>query len=400
MDAKHTLGEPRLLISRAALLHNAAVVRAAVGPAVKLCAIVKADAYGHGAALVVETLTQFNLDGQSAPPVDAFAVASIDEAANLPPTDRPILIFRPVENTFLGRQRSRIEHAIRHGWVLTVCSPSAADDIARVAVAAECRANVQIMLDTGMTRSGADADDAESLVRKVLDQPALRLHGLCSHFACSEEPDHPANASQLAVFQKLSNPWTDPARCDGRRIVRHIANSGAVFNARHAHFDMVRPGIALYGIDPTCRPDVHRKLRPALRWTAPLVMVRDVPAGVSVGYGQTWTAPRATRLGLIPVGYADGYMRAFSSAAKVMIHGRPAPVVGRVSMDLITVDLGEHPQTHIGDEVTLLDSDPLSPASAYALSAIGGTIPYELFCGIGARMHRVAVDDPQPAAVA
>lgn len=398
MDAKHTLGEPRVLISRAALRHNAALVRQTVGPTPKICAIIKADGYGHGAALVAQTLAP--TDSIDRPLVDAFAVASIDEAALLPPVGQPVLVFRPVENTFLGRQRSRIEHAIRQGWVLTVCSAAGADDVARVALACERRANVQVMIDTGMTRSGVDASEAGALLRAVQGHASLRLWGICSHFACSEETDHPANAAQFALFQQTCHDWSAAGTYEGRPPVRHMANSGAIFNHPATHLDMVRPGIALYGIDPSCRIHLDRKLRPAMKWTAPLVMVRPVKAGTSVGYGQTWTAERDTHVGLVPVGYADGYLRSFSSAAWVIVNNQPAPVVGRVSMDLITIDLGSPASARVGDEVTVLDDDPLSPASAYQLAKVGQTIPYELFCRIGARVHRVPVDEPQPATIA
>ena len=135
MDAKHSLGEPRCLISRSALLHNAAVVRRAVGPGVKVCAIVKADAYGHGAGLVADTLCNYSTERHEAPVVDALAVADLDEAAALPDVPVPLLVLRPVENAFLGRQRSRLESAVQRGWSLTVCAPSAAEDLARIALA-------------------------------------------------------------------------------------------------------------------------------------------------------------------------------------------------------------------------------------------------------------------------
>ena len=167
---------------------------------------------------------------------------------------------------------------------------------------------------------------------------------------------------------------------------------------------MVRPGLALYGIDPSGRPSMDRALRPAMKWTAPLVGIGDVPAGATVGYGQAWKADRPTRVGLLPVGYADGYPRCFGGRAVVVVHGRAALVIGRVSMDLTTIDLTDVPHAAMGDEVTLLDSDPLSPASVYQLAKWADTIPYEIFCGIGSRVHRVPVGreevpesaDPEP----
>jgi alanine racemase len=193
----------------------------------------------------------------------------------------------------------------------------------------------------------------------------------------------------LTRFRRCTDDLAGSA--DGK-FIRHAANSAATFFLPDAHLNMVRPGIALYGIDPAGRPCLDRALRPALKWTAPLVGVKTVRKGTGVGYGQTWTAGRDTRIGLIPVGYADGYPRCYSNQAVVMVHGKPAPVVGRISMDLTTVDLAGIPHATVGDEVTLLDPDPLSPASVYELARWADTIPYEVLCRIGPRVKRVAVD--------
>ena len=394
MDAKHALGEPRVLVSRAALLHNARVLHRAVQPRTRICAIIKADAYGHGSTLVADALCNFS-DGstQGTPAVDWLAVASIDEADALPDVGVPTIVFRPVENAFLGRQRLKLEWAIRNEWVLTVCTPAAADDVARVALAAGRRASVQVMVDTGMTRSGVCIPRLDELLRKIDSRPSLRLVGLCTHFSNAEEPASNVTCEQLARFRRCTDDYAEASR---GKLLRHAANSGATFFSRESHLDMVRPGIALYGIDPTGRPSLDRTLRPALKWTAPLVGVKPVSKGTGVGYGQTWKADRDTRIGLVPVGYADGYPRCYSNQAVTMVHGRRAPVVGRISMDLTTIDLGDVPGAAVGDEVTLLDSDPLSPASVYELARWADTIPYEVFCRIGPRVKRVAVEPEEP----
>ena len=389
MDAKHSLGEPRLLISRSALLHNARLIRRAVGQGVRVCAILKADGYGHGASIVADTLCNFSADDSGQSATDAIALASLDEAAALPDIPVPAIVFRPLENVFIGRQRNKIEGAIRAGAVLTLCSPQAAEDLARVALACGRRAAVQVMVDTGMTRSGVGLAGLVDLLHKIASRPSLRLVGVCTHFSSADEPDDSFTARQLAAFREATDDFSLAMR---GKVLRHAANSAAIFFSPESHLDMVRPGLALYGIDPSGRPSLDRPLRPAMKWTAPLIGVRDVPAGTGVGYGQTWHAPRDTRIGLVPVGYADGYLRCFSNRAVVMVGGRPAPVVGRVSMDLITIDLGHHPQAAVGDEVTLLDNDPLSPASVYRLAELADTIPYEIFCRIGPRVQRVAVD--------
>jgi hypothetical protein len=156
---------------------------------------------------------------------------------------------------------------------------------------------------------------------------------------------------------------------------------------------MVRPGISIYGIDPTCRPSVDRPLRPVMRWIAPLIAIRDVAPG------RRWDTARhgrrrPTRLGLIPIGYADGYPRLLSNCGTMMVAGQPAPVAGRVSMDLTVIDLQNAPHAMVGDDVTVLDDDPISPASVYRIAELAGTIPYEILCRIGSRVRRVAAEEP------
>jgi alanine racemase len=390
MDAKHSLGEPRCLISRAAILHNIGIIREAIGPSVKICAVVKANAYGHDADLVVDTLCNFSSGDVEPPMVDALAVADIDEAAGLMACDLPVFILRPVENAYLGSQRARLEAATQHGWVLTLRSAAAAQDLARIAQGRGQRANVQVMVNTGLNRAGVDLREYDALIEAIGSLPSLRLVGVATHFASADEADNPFNSEQLSRFLTVT---ANLGEGRSSRPQLSAANSGGIFFQPRSHLDMVRPGISIYGIDPTCRPSVDRKLKPAMRWTAPLIAIRDVPAGSSVGYGQTWSSPKPTRLGLISIGYADGYPRSLSNRGVMMVGGQPAPVAGRVSMDLTVIDLGNVPQAMIGDEVTVLDSDPLSPASVYRIAELTETIPYEIFCRIGARVRRVAVDE-------
>lgn len=392
MDAKHSLGEPRCLVSRAAILHNISLIRKSIGEAVKICAVVKADAYGHDADIVVDTLCNFTSGDAEPPMVDALAVADIDEAAALLACELPVMVLRPVENAYLGSQRARLEAAVRHGWVLTLSSPAAAQDLARIAESRDQRANVQVMVNTGLNRAGVDLGEFPELMEKISSLPSLRVVGVATHFASSDEPANPANKEQLSRFISATEGLTG-----GRasRPHRSAANSGGVFFQRESHLDMVRPGISIYGIDPTCQPSVERPLKPAMRWVAPLIDIRDVPAGAQVGYGQTWTAQKATRLGLIPIGYADGYPRQLSNRGTMMVAGQPAPVAGRVSMDLTVIDLQNAPQAVVGDDVTVMDDDPVSPASVYSIARLTETIPYEILCRIGKRVRRVAADEPE-----
>jgi alanine racemase len=321
-----------------------------------------------------------------------LAVASIDEAERLPHTILPVYIFRPVENCFLGRQRSRIEQAIRNAWVMTVCSSSAADDVARIATSIGKRAVVQVMLDTGMTRSGVTAEDLADLIDTIQSHASIKLTGLCTHFTCAEDAGGAVTSEQLSSFVAAAGAVTP--RLKGK-ILLHAANSAALFLRPDAHLDMVRPGIALYGVDPSLTPTSERVLKPVMKWTAPLVQIHTIKAGATVGYGQTWKAQQDTRIGLVPIGYADGYPRSLSNRGVVMVQGQPCPVAGRVSMDLTTIDLTSAPQAILGDEVVILDSDPLSPASVYEMARLAGTIPYEITSGIGQRIHRVPIEIEQ-----
>lgn len=381
-----TSSEPRLLISRAALLHNVKVLRAAAGGTAKICAMIKANAYGHDAAMIADALCNFSGPaGQEAPVVDAIGVATIDEAAALPELAVPTLIFQPVENALIGPNRGRIEYAIRQNWQLMLCSKSAADDIARIATMLNAQAKVQVMIDTGMARSGVGVDRALELLHQVSQWPSLKLAGVCTHLAAADMPGDFIGEEQLNHFDRLTN------HLDGK-VPRHAANSAAIFFMPRARYDMVRPGISLYGIDPAGQPSMERTLRPVAKFIAQLVGVRDIPKGQGVGYSHTWTAPRDSRIGLVPIGYADGYTRLLSNRASMIVCNKRAPVIGRVSMDLTTIDLSDIPQASIGDEVTVIDNDPLSPASAYELARHAETIPYEILCRIGPRVKRVGID--------
>jgi alanine racemase len=298
------------------------------------------------------------------------------------------MIMRPLENVFLGRQREAIEFAIRRGCTLTLTSPSAADDVARVALNAQKLANIHVMVDTGMTRCGVPIDQLDDLLTRIERLAPLRVVSLGTHFVNSDVPHDRFTIDQLRRFARATNVY---AIAKGGRVLRHAANSGGIFFTPEAHLNMVRPGISLYGIDPTCQPSTDRALRPVMRWTAPLMAIHSIKAGASIGYNQTFTAPRDMRIGLVPVGYADGYLRAFSNRATMLLAGSQCPVVGRVSMDFTTIDLTNAPHAIIGDEVTVLDDDPLSPASVYELARLADTIPYELFTRIGARVRRVGV---------
>ncbi|MBC7782417.1 MAG: alanine racemase [Burkholderiales bacterium] len=386
MDANHSLGHPRFIIDAAALKTNLRTLRRHLAAEVNLCAVLKADAYGHGAALVAQAIAAAEAESPFLR-VDQFAVATFDEAEELAEFDKPIMLLRPVENAFIGRQREQIEQAIKSGWTLTLASAAAADDIARIALHVHKRANVQIMLDTGMTRCGVQPADFGQVVERTLHHAALRLTAVSTHLVNSEVAGDAFTNRQLRQFKQAVDeyPIIESARL-------HAANSGAIFFTPRAHFDVVRPGIALYGVDPTGRACTNRALAPIGRLMAPIIAIHEIEAGQSVGYGQTWIAADRTRVAIIPIGYADGYPRSASNRAVMMLGDKVCGVLGRVSMDMCAINITSVPEPIIGDEVTVIDNNPFSPASVYQLARVCDTIPYEILTGIGRRVKRVLVN--------
>lgn len=385
MDANSTTGTTRLLIDARALATNVRTLRRVCSANTQITAVIKADAYGHDARLIAELLTLIEEDGPFTK-VDGFAVATVEEAAALGDVTKPVMLLRPIENVFLGRQREALEYAIRRGWTLTLASPAAAADVARVALHLQTRARVQIMLDTGMVRCGCPADQFDALLERTLGHANLKLVGVCTHFVNGEIAGDPTTNRQLRLFDAAlrAHPILE-------NIPRHAANSGAIFNAPRSHYDMVRPGLSLYGIDPSGRPNLDRPLAPIMKWTAPIMAIHDLQPGQGVGYNHSWTAQAPAKVALLPVGYADGYPRAASNKAIALLHGVACGVVGRVSMDMLTIDVSRVSDACVGDEVTLIDSDPLSPASIYKLAQATDMIPYEILTGIGARVRRVPI---------
>lgn len=405
-DLKRTAGQPRLIVRRESLLHNLRLLRdAAHGQ--RVCGVVKANAYGHGVTGVADTLVNYYTDDQPAPAVDALAVATLAEAESLMvelgDLEIPVFCMRPVENVYLGENRLELEGAVRRGVILSLISSSAVDDVARVAERLGLRAGVQVMLDTGMTREHCAPEAFGGVIGAVLSRPSLRLAAIGTHFTDAEEEDEPYSDEQLRMFHEYVDPLLEKLpQLVRESTLLHASNSGGTFFAPDDTLDMVRPGLSLYGVDPTGRPSAARPLRPVAQWTTPLLSVREVPHGAAVGYNRTWRAAGPTRIGLLGVGYADGYPRSLSNQAVTRL---PAPeaadgnplhdafcrVVGRVSMDYLTIDLTDAPWAKTGDEVTLLDSDPHSPCSVYMLAEQAGTIPYEILTGIGPRITRVMV---------
>lgn len=341
-----------------ALRHNLKKVRE-YAPGARIMAAVKANAYGHGAVEIAHALVD----------ADALAVASLPEALEL----RSVGIAKPI--VLLGGvlDAEELRAAIALDLQLVV------HDFRQLALieseAAAQTAAVWIKLDTGMHRLGFALDALAEAGRRLSALPGLRLQGWMTHFACADEPENPYTRRQMETFRQA---------VEGRLGARSLANSAGIIAWPDSHADWVRPGIMLYGASPlTGRSAEALGLRPVMSLCCRLLSIRELPAGEPIGYGGSWTTPERMRVGVISIGYGDGYPRQMPNGTPVLIRGRVAPIAGRVSMDLVTVDLRGIEHVREGDEA-LLWGEGL-PADEIARAA--GTIAYELFCGLTRRVR-------------
>lgn len=345
------------VIDLCALRHNLQQVRR-LAPQARVMAAVKANGYGHGAIEVARAL-----DGS-----DAFAVASLVEALTLRDAGikHPLVILGGVLNA------DELRQALQSDLQLVVHDFHQLEFIEHSAAARE--AAVWIKLDTGMHRLGFAPDHLVELRRRLNDLPGLRIQGWMTHFARADEADQPETAEQMRVFEESLRGFSGP---------RSLANSAGIVAWPASHADWVRPGIMLYGGSPVNGESAASfDLKAVMTLSSRLLSIRELAADEAVGYSGSWTTPERMRIGVVAIGYGDGYPRHAASGTPVLINGRRTSLVGRVSMDLITVDLRGCDDAHEGDEV-LLWGEGL-PADEVAASA--STIAYDLFCGLTSRV--------------
>ncbi len=369
----------RAEISAAALRHNVERIRGAIGPDVEICAVVKADAYGHGMSEVVPVL---------APLVDRLAVTLPPSALRLRELgwEGPILTFFRAAGAAPADELNEVLAAqVAAGVTLTATGVEDLSVIEAAAARAGHDAEVHLKVDTGMTRSGVLASEAADLLARLSRSPSIRTTGLYTQLASADAVDLTSARDQLALFDRVE--------ADREGLVLHAANSAGMLALEDSHYDMVRPGLALYGCYPS--PEMRRPLdlRPVLRLTARLLEVKLAPAGSRTGYGGAHTFSRETPIGLVSVGYADGYPRMLGGRAMMGVGGTDVPVCGRVSMDQVVVDLSAVEGALVGDEVEVISRDPRAPHCLERLAALAATIPYEIICGLGKRVERVLVDE-------
>ncbi|MBE3070968.1 MAG: alanine racemase, partial [Planctomycetes bacterium] len=278
-----------------------------------------------------------------------------------------------------------IDPALECGLTLTVVDAETAAAVERRAAARSRRAAVHLKIDTGMNRLGVRAEEAAATAAAIAGMAHLDLEGAYTHFACADCDDPSASARQLARLKAALGAMREAGV---RPPLVHAANSSALVAMPESHFGMVRTGLALYGVPP-CKAAETVGLRPALSVRTRVAQIKRAAAGEGVSYGHRWRAARDSVLGVLPIGYADGYPRALGAGGQARAGGRLVPVAGTVCMDAVMVDLTDVPGAAAGLEVVLIEADNASPLGAAAVARLAGTIPYEIFTGLGRRLPRV-----------
>jgi alanine racemase len=355
-------------IDLTALRHNAAIVRERIGPA-ELLAVVKANAYGHGMVGVAEALAEA---------AQSFGVANLEEAITLRQAlPHPIVILGPA----IPEERPAIAE---RSFVPTISTFEEAEDFNRLGHSRDVAVNFKV--DTGMGRMGVPETDALTLFRKIYGLPNIKLHSVSTHLPVSNEDDE-YTRDELRRFRKIVERLR--AEFPGN-YKAHVLQSAGVLAFADPTFDMVRAGIILYGISPLV--EYQKILKPVMNWKARIGLIRDLPKGSSISYGRTFIAPKPMRVATLTAGYADGYPRHMSNReAAVLIHGQRCALLGRVTMDLIMVDVSQVRDVAVGDEVVLMGRQGDEEIPCGELAERASTITWEITTRIGARVRRLFV---------
>jgi alanine racemase len=357
-------------VSLERLRANLAAIKTHAAPA-KVMAVLKANAYGHGLEAVARALE---------PVADAFAVALVEEGITLRRlgVETPILVLG-------GIWTRQIPLFLEHRLSVTVPSLARLSDVEQAAAAAGTRASVHLKIDTGMERIGVHHYSAEPLLEAAARSPHVRVDGVYSHFANADAEDLAPTRLQLERFHEALRFYE---RRSLPLPMRHIANSAALLRLPETHLELVRPGILVYGVYPFLAAPRTVVVRPALSWRSRVVYFKVVEPGSPVSYGSTWQSDHRVRLVTVPVGYGDGYFRALSNRAEVVLRGRRHRQVGLVCMDQMMVNI-EWNEAWNGDEVVLVGEQDGARVTVEELAEWAGTIPYEVLTAISARVPRI-----------
>lgn len=346
----------------------------------EMVAVIKTDGYGHGAVQVASMLESYDY-------VWGYAVATLDEAVVLRAAEiqKPILVLGCI---FPDQYWEMLKYEIR----MNVYTKEMAEAISALAVEKGEQAYVHIKLDTGMARLGFSAEESSiEEIKEIAELPNLVLEGVFTHFAKADEEDKTFTMMQLEKFEWMTQ------RLEEEGVIFpyvHASNSAGIIDVRRADYNLVRAGIAIYGLYPSEEVDKERvQLKPALSLKSHIAFVKDIPAGTPVSYGGDFVSEHQMRIATIPIGYGDGYPRSLSDTGYVLIRGKKAPIIGRICMDQFMVDVSDIPEVKFGDKVTLIGRDQEEYLPVEKLSELSGRFNYEFVCDLGKRIPRVYVQD-------
>ncbi len=359
-----------------AIGNNIREIKKLIKEKTQLLAVVKADAYGHGAEEVAKVCLYNG--------ADQLAVATCNEGVQVRQwsIQVPVLILG---NTVEGQ----LETVINNNLTQAVFRYETAKKMSDMAVKLNKTALIHIKIDTGMSRIGfLPNDEALDEIEKIFALPNLKVTGVFTHFATADEKDKTFTMVQYKRFRFITDALNAKGHTD---FIRHCANSGAILDMPELQLDMVRAGIIIYGMYPSTQVTHPINLIPAMSLKSQISYVKYLEENVSIGYGRTYFTTQKTKVATIPIGYADGYSRAFSNKARVIINGHYAPIIGNVCMDQMMVDVTNIPDVKDGDSVIIMGSDGKNTVSAEELANIAGTINYEIVCDVGKRVPRVYV---------
>lgn len=370
----------KAVVSLDAIAHNFAEMKKNIAKGTKIVAVIKADGYGHGAEAIARLIEDYDY-------IWGFAVATPEEALQLRTfgVKKPILILGIVFEEYFTQM---IAKEIR----LTVCTYEMAQKLSEEAQRQGRDVHIHIGLDTGMSRIGfADRQESVEEIKKISQLPNLKIEGMFTHFARADETDRSPAIDQLNRYLNFAKLLEDA----GIQIpMKHCSNSAGIIRVPEANLNAVRAGITIYGIYPS--NEVERdivKLIPAMELKSHISYIKTVEPGAAFSYGGTFTAKKEIKVATIPVGYADGYPRSLSNKGWVLIHGKKAPILGRVCMDQFMVDITKIPDAKTGDEVTLIGKDGKEFISIEKFGDLSGRFSYEFACDISKRVPRVYIKD-------
>lgn len=370
------------------LSHNYNSIRTHVGNSTKFLAVMKADAYGHGAVPMSHQLVELG--------AEYLAVSNIEEAVQIRRGEvrAPILILGYTPATYA-------EMMVFMDITQEIHSLEYAKELDAQLSGTNYILNVHLKIDTGMTRLGFFAEDPTlpSQIRELLALRHLHFEGVFTHFSSADslqEDDVTFTHNQFKLFKNtlemMSSQGLQPE-------IRHCCNSGAVILHPEYALDMVRPGILVYGVHPSEDTESKMDLRPVMTLSSIVAQLRDVHAGAQISYGRTMTAKQDLRMAVVPIGYADGLNRAFSSGGCFLIRGKKVPIIGRICMDMCMLDVSDLPDVKVGDPVTIFGTNEGNSISCNHIAKLTGTIPYEVLCAVNKRIPRIYLSGGKPSEV-